>query len=702
MQYLNFKNLKYFGFFLMLIALFSANLALAKVQLEVEFPEFAKEALSSESTLPETIRYVFNLAIIIAILVVFFSLVSGGIIYLSSTGNPAKTALGKKRITRSGLGLFILTASYLLLTIVNPQFLILKITKVPIQTGILFLNDKAFEVLDSPSGVDQVNMKAIMMGADIDEKRELINEWLNNSIGEPRAVYLGWSTSDLKRKFGDLNLDFDNLKIGNSVIYQMTEDDRELYYSKDYSSGDPYSFENFKLKGFFFLPNANKKISTYYYADFRNRAYSRGLSGVPDNEYAYPDCSALTSKPCAFEMLDGKSAFCEANSRHCASPFPISRRSVPMSIKIEDLGKGVILHSTEFDTIGRNLSVLDYSEAIADLGAQGFDDKTKGITIKNWDVEHNLATNQLEGAQTKNYLAILYDETLFRKNFRIFFEQFNIGIENSQDMFTAGNLPANSDPPSSGDPDLAKLEIKNEPDAYGRVNKASSIQVFEIPQTPDEIREWEQNGGCKVFLCAARAEGTLRKHFHHCLIYDFDKFGAGFTDSANSKESPWYLFAPFNIPDTEVPMEEMDDDGNIVPVKDSSGNVLKLNFNDRIRSLRIEGDCLVALFQNAVNIEECKKCTNGNTAACNDCWNDDRPGEHSEVFSLRDVEYPNYKKLTTQNPMDILHWSDPLYHPIGTCGCFESAIGRVWKTITGAECRSCASSIAVFPFVNKR
>ena len=52
---------------------FSASLSLAATQLEVEFPDFSGRRLTSTSTLPQTIKYVFNVALLVVLLAILAS-----------------------------------------------------------------------------------------------------------------------------------------------------------------------------------------------------------------------------------------------------------------------------------------------------------------------------------------------------------------------------------------------------------------------------------------------------------------------------------------------------------------------------------------------------------------------------------------------------------------------------------------------------
>ncbi len=100
--------------------LLTSSFVFAK-NLEQNYPDALGTQLNSESTLPDLIAYLYNFAIMIAGLAVFFMLVIGGFKYLSSAGDPGKTKDAKDQLTSSMLGLILLLSSYLILNTINPQ-----------------------------------------------------------------------------------------------------------------------------------------------------------------------------------------------------------------------------------------------------------------------------------------------------------------------------------------------------------------------------------------------------------------------------------------------------------------------------------------------------------------------------------------------------------------------------------------------------
>ena len=99
-------------------------------ELEIDYPILDIPDIETPTTtktfLPAYIEYIFTWAIIIAGLLAFFALVYGGILYLTSAGNPSKMSDAKEQVIAGFLGLIILLSSYLILKTIDPQLVILK------------------------------------------------------------------------------------------------------------------------------------------------------------------------------------------------------------------------------------------------------------------------------------------------------------------------------------------------------------------------------------------------------------------------------------------------------------------------------------------------------------------------------------------------------------------------------------------------
>ena len=109
-----------------LFLLLSSGSVLAK-KIEVNYPSLpGVSPITEKSKIPDYIKYVFHFGMMIAGLVVLFVMITAGIQYVTSAGNPEKLNDAKKRIIGGILGLIILLSSYLILWNINPELIKLK------------------------------------------------------------------------------------------------------------------------------------------------------------------------------------------------------------------------------------------------------------------------------------------------------------------------------------------------------------------------------------------------------------------------------------------------------------------------------------------------------------------------------------------------------------------------------------------------
>ncbi len=113
-------------FILIALAIFIlVNFALAR-ELEVPLPQIGEEpAITETPLLPTYVKYIFNFGIGIAGLIAFVVIVYGGVRYLTSAGNPTAMGDANNQIFSGLIGLVVILGSWLLLTTINPQLIII-------------------------------------------------------------------------------------------------------------------------------------------------------------------------------------------------------------------------------------------------------------------------------------------------------------------------------------------------------------------------------------------------------------------------------------------------------------------------------------------------------------------------------------------------------------------------------------------------
>ena len=224
---------------------------------------------------------------------------------------------------------------------------------------------------------------------------------------------------------------------------------------------------------------------------------------------------------------------------------------------------------------------------------------------------------------------------------------------------------------------MGNKTLINYMDQFGRLrvqDKASSLELFEL-ETGQGIYGLDTNidGGAELALatkqkiaCREVKLCTSKGYLGDCLVFvpnlpDFimQKYSG---DRYDSIVLPMPLYAPINIPTWLTGWVKTYDDKDVKVIKSK-----QIEFEDKIKSIDIKGDCAVILFENSVDdFDKCAGCTPPN---CDKCWRDGGPGANSEVFTSSVAD------LTT--------------HEISKCG------GR--EDFGFGQRKNCASSIAIFP-----
>jgi len=123
------KKKKNILFFLYLLFLFlgACFVFVQARELEIKYPGLpsgVEVPATTETAFPVYVRYIFNLAIMIAGIVAFGALVFGGIRYLTSGGSPSTQKDASGQIAAAFFSLIILLSSYLILFTIDPELVV--------------------------------------------------------------------------------------------------------------------------------------------------------------------------------------------------------------------------------------------------------------------------------------------------------------------------------------------------------------------------------------------------------------------------------------------------------------------------------------------------------------------------------------------------------------------------------------------------
>ena len=117
---------KFILFLLLLVFSFSllSFISADAKELETSYPGIGGQpGLSDDATLPEYVKYIFQISFIIIALASFAVLIYGGFVFLTSSGSPVAHNEGKNWLLSGILGLVIALCSYLILNAINPELL---------------------------------------------------------------------------------------------------------------------------------------------------------------------------------------------------------------------------------------------------------------------------------------------------------------------------------------------------------------------------------------------------------------------------------------------------------------------------------------------------------------------------------------------------------------------------------------------------
>ena len=123
-------------FFFLLLLLIAPGIAVAgTIPLNLEYPSFGGIDLKTDQSLETFIAWLYYAVISISGIAAFIMLVWGGIQWMSSVGDPARTGDAKDRIQKALLGLLLVLSSFIIIQIINPELTILKAPILPSSTS---------------------------------------------------------------------------------------------------------------------------------------------------------------------------------------------------------------------------------------------------------------------------------------------------------------------------------------------------------------------------------------------------------------------------------------------------------------------------------------------------------------------------------------------------------------------------------------
>ncbi len=203
--------------------------------LEIDYPQLGVQDVQQPTTtkafLPAYIEYIFTWGIIIAGLLAFFALVFGGILYMTSGGNPSKISDAREQIIAGFLGLIILLSSFLILKTIDPQLVILEKPTMEQAIGGI----KIYSMDKLPGCLESENEPSLLISSSIPKLFEesilgTILDWGDKGKNKIEWIKFLNEPDELTIKFhseneygGTLIKTYDNYKKGNCTAYDGSQ-----------------------------------------------------------------------------------------------------------------------------------------------------------------------------------------------------------------------------------------------------------------------------------------------------------------------------------------------------------------------------------------------------------------------------------------------------------------------------------------------
>lgn len=109
--------------------------------LEIQYPIIDGQGITTSTTIAEYAVYIFKFSIILAAIIAFAVLIYGGFRYVTSSGNPTAMDDAKKWILSAIIGLALILFSYIILNIINANFINPDVQEIEPIGGILLIDE---------------------------------------------------------------------------------------------------------------------------------------------------------------------------------------------------------------------------------------------------------------------------------------------------------------------------------------------------------------------------------------------------------------------------------------------------------------------------------------------------------------------------------------------------------------------------------
>jgi len=156
---MNMKLNKFFPILIIIFFLFFISVFFVSAEergLEIQYPIIDGQGITTSTTIAEYAVYIFKFSIILAAIIAFAVLIYGGSRYITSSGNPTAMDDAKKWILSAIIGLALVLFSYIILNIINANFIEPDVKEIEPVGGILLIDENGISKLLT-GGINEIS-----------------------------------------------------------------------------------------------------------------------------------------------------------------------------------------------------------------------------------------------------------------------------------------------------------------------------------------------------------------------------------------------------------------------------------------------------------------------------------------------------------------------------------------------------------------
>jgi len=397
-----FKYKKIVVFFILVFLLSTINFCLAQDDnnLEVKYPKVGRLTLSSTSTFPQYIRYIYHFLIWISGIVLMLILIKAGFSYMTSTGNPARMKDAKNQIIAGIIGIIVIFFSYLILYTINPQIVgkEVEIESKETETGIYLKDEEGSKIMVGDDIYDTHNFQGHEIcfpqkkGVGIKKIKTIYLFSQKNFQGEPKEIsrpygYSGCQSILEGKPIKSVKIDWNmpgvyvwaRYKSSISLPYLIkgtTFDLNTIPALSGTSSWDGVEFRN----------SATSDLGAIFFQDVDFRKKGKIMFGIPGSDKTF-------SKPFAPPSYQYNPQSVYIFDKTQADVFVILYNSPKFQEQREEMSPPPDRSYTEGQMIDRSCICATYTEPILDSPRSLPNQCINGRSLRSLKIDHDSTTS---------------------------------------------------------------------------------------------------------------------------------------------------------------------------------------------------------------------------------------------------------------------------------------------------------------------